>query len=136
MKKRLWKRHVYGAVDLVHLQGLYANIITDRIPYSDTVWLVHHQGLDSRLRARSGRALEAHWASIHFPPFDPLINKEATLWVALALHPNFDTRDDCSKRVQLGGANRVRRMMKKLTADRERIAGCTRTGCNFSMQMH
>ena len=28
----------------------------------------------------------------------------------LALHPNFDTRDDCSKRVQLGGANRVRWM--------------------------
>ena len=28
----------------------------------------------------------------------------------MALHPNFDTRDDCSKRVQLGGANRVRRM--------------------------
>ena len=43
------------------------------------VALVHHQGLDSRLRARSGRALEAHWASIHSPPFEPLINKEATL---------------------------------------------------------
>jgi len=28
----------------------------------------------------------------------------------VALHPNFDTRDDCSKRVQLGGANRVQRM--------------------------
>lgn len=28
----------------------------------------------------------------------------------LALHPNFDTRDDCSKRVQLYGANRVHRM--------------------------
>ena len=28
----------------------------------------------------------------------------------LALHPNFDTRDDCSKRVQLGGANQVQRM--------------------------
>ena len=28
----------------------------------------------------------------------------------LALHPNFDTRDDCSKWVQLVGANRVQRM--------------------------
>ena len=28
----------------------------------------------------------------------------------MALHPNFDTRDDCSKRVQLGGANQVQRM--------------------------
>ena len=28
----------------------------------------------------------------------------------LALHPNFDTRDNCSKRVQLGGANRVQQM--------------------------
>ena len=40
---------------------------------------VHHQGLDSRLRARSGRALEAHRASIHSPPFEPLINIEAAL---------------------------------------------------------
>ena len=29
----------------------------------------------------------------------------------MALHPNFDTRDDCSKRVQLGGANRVQQML-------------------------
>ena len=29
----------------------------------------------------------------------------------LALHPNFDTRDNCSKRVQLGGANRVQQML-------------------------
>lgn len=28
----------------------------------------------------------------------------------LALHPNFDTRDDCSKRVHRPGANRVQRM--------------------------
>lgn len=28
----------------------------------------------------------------------------------VALHPNFDTRDDCSKRVQLGGANRVQQL--------------------------
>ena len=32
------------------------------------------------------------------------------LSVLMALHPNFDTRDDCSKMVQLGGANRVQRM--------------------------
>ena len=41
--------------------------------------LVHHQGLDSRLRARSGQALEAHWASIHSLPFEPLTKNEATL---------------------------------------------------------
>ena len=29
----------------------------------------------------------------------------------MALHPNFDTRDDCSKRVQLASANRVQRML-------------------------
>ena len=28
----------------------------------------------------------------------------------MALHPNFDTRDDYSKRVQLGGANRVQQL--------------------------
>lgn len=32
------------------------------------------------------------------------------LSVLMALHPNFDTRDDCSKRVQLAGANQVQRM--------------------------
>ena len=29
----------------------------------------------------------------------------------MALHYNFDTRDDCSKRVQLGGANRVQLLL-------------------------
>ena len=35
-------------------------------------------------------------------------------WTLMALHPNFDTRDDCSKRVQLVGANRAHRVMKKM----------------------
>ena len=30
--------------------------------------------------------------------------------MSLALHPNFDTRDDCSKRVHRPGANQVQRM--------------------------
>ncbi len=41
----------------------------------------------------------------------------------MALHPNFDTRDDCSKRVQLGGANRVQRMLPLPKKPWERIDG-------------
>ncbi len=45
----------------------------------------------------------------------------------MALHYNFDTRDDCSKRVQLAGAYRVQRMMKKLIS---------RPGKNRGMHPH
>ena len=47
----------------------------------------------------------------------------------MALHPNFDTRDDCSKRVHRPGANRVQRMRLFPINLWGRIAECTRTGC-------
>ena len=45
----------------------------------------------------------------------------------MALHPNFDTRDDCSKRVHRPGAYRVRWMMIELTS---------RPGKNRGMHPH
>lgn len=45
----------------------------------------------------------------------------------LALHYNFDTRDDCSKQVQLADANRVQRM---------RVFATKLTGKNRGMHPH
>ena len=63
-----------------------------------------------------------------------LLLETSSDYIGLALHPNFDTRDDCSKRVQLEGENQVRRMRLLPIGFPGRMAGCTRTGCNFSTQ--
>ena len=40
------------------------------------LYLADPKGFDSRLRARSGPALEVRWTSIHYRPFESLWEKE------------------------------------------------------------